>query len=59
MDIQIQYLIELIKGEVSINIMGTNLSDFKTPSLTDPNLMINRVENLILIAILFLYQRKD
>jgi len=43
MDIQIQYLIELIKGEVSINIMGTNLSDFKTPSLTDPNLMINRV----------------
>ena len=43
MDIQMQYLIELIKGEVSINIMGTNLSDFKTPSLTDPNLMINRV----------------
>jgi iron complex outermembrane receptor protein len=43
MDIQIQYLIELIKGEISINIMGTNLSDFKTPSLTDPNLMINRV----------------
>ncbi len=43
MDIQMQYLIQLIRGEISINIMGTNLSDFKTPSLTDPNLMINRV----------------
>ena len=43
MDIQMQYLIQLIRGEISINIMGTNLSDFKTPSLADPNLMINRV----------------
>ena len=43
MDIQMQYLIELIKGSLSINILGTNLSDFKTPSLVNPNLMINRV----------------
>ena len=38
-----QYLIELIKGSLSINILGTNLSDFKTPSLVNPNLMINRI----------------
>ena len=43
MDIQIQYLIELAKGELSINILGTNLSDFKTPSLINPNKMVNRV----------------
>ena len=43
MDIQVQYLIELTKGELSINILGTNLSDFKTPSLINPNKMVNRV----------------
>ncbi|MFL2709882.1 MAG: TonB-dependent receptor domain-containing protein [Gammaproteobacteria bacterium] len=43
MDIQIQYLIDLRKGNLSIDIMGTYLSDFKTPSLTNSNEMINRV----------------
>jgi iron complex outermembrane receptor protein len=43
MDIQMQYLVELIKGSLSINLLGTNLSDFKTPSLTNSDLMINRV----------------
>jgi len=42
-DLQIQYLINLKQSDLSINLMGTNLSDFKTPSLTNQNLMINRV----------------
>ena len=42
-DLQIQYLINLKQSNLSINLMGTNLSDFKTPSLTNQNLMINRV----------------
>ena len=42
-DFQIQYLINLKQSDLSINLMGTNLSDFKTPSLTNQNLMINRV----------------
>ena len=42
-DLQIQYLINLKQSNLSINLMGTNLSDFKTPSLTSQNLMINRV----------------
>ena len=42
-DFQIQYLINLKRSDLSINLMGTNLYDFKTPSLTDQNLMVNRV----------------
>ena len=42
-DLQIQYLINLKQSNLSINLMGTNLSDFKTPSLTNQNLLINRV----------------
>jgi len=42
-DLQIQYLINLKQSDLSINLMGTNLSDFKTPSLTNQNLMVNRV----------------
>ena len=42
-DLQIKYLINLKQSDLSINLMGTNLSDFKTPSLTNQNLMINRV----------------
>ena len=42
-DFQIEYLVNLKQSDLSINLMGTNLSDFKTPSLTDQNLMINRV----------------
>jgi len=42
-DLQIQYLINLKQSNLSINLMGTNLSDFKTPNLTNQNLMINRV----------------
>ena len=42
-DLQIQYLINFKQSDLSINLMGTNLSDFKTPSLTNQNLMINRV----------------
>ena len=42
-DLQIQYLLNLKQSDLSINLMGTNLSDFKTPSLTNQNLMINRV----------------
>ncbi len=42
-DLQIQYLINLKQSDLSINLMGTNLSDFKTPSLTNQNLLINRV----------------
>ena len=42
-DLQIKYLINLKQSSLSINLMGTNLSDFKTPSLTNQNLMINRV----------------
>ena len=42
-DLQMQYLINFKQSDLSINLMGTNLSDFKTPSLTNQNLMINRV----------------
>ncbi len=42
-DFQIQYLINLKQGDLSVNLMGTNLYDFKTPSLTNQNLMVNRV----------------
>ncbi len=42
-DFQIQYLINLKRSDLSINLMGTNLYDFKTPSLTNHNLMVNRV----------------
>ena len=42
-DFQIQYLINLKRSDLSINLMGTNLYDFKTPSLTNQNLMVNRV----------------
>ena len=42
-DFQIQYLINLKQSDLSINLMGTNLSDFKTPSLTNQNSMVNRV----------------
>jgi len=42
-DFQLQYFINLKQSDLSINLMGTNLSDFKTPSLTNQNLMINRV----------------
>ena len=42
-DFQIQYLINFKRSDLSINLMGTNLYDFKTPSLTNQNLMVNRV----------------
>ena len=42
-DFQIQYFINLKQSDLSINLMGTDLSDFKTPSLTNQNSMVNRV----------------
>ena len=42
-DFQIQYLINFKRSDLSINLMGTNLYDFKTPSQTNQNLMVNRV----------------
>jgi hypothetical protein len=34
---------EISKGALSVNIMGTSLTDFLTPSLNSPNKMINRI----------------
>jgi iron complex outermembrane receptor protein len=42
-DFQLQYFINLKQSDLSINLMGTNLSEFKTPSLINQNLMVNRV----------------
>ncbi|MDC1081538.1 TonB-dependent receptor [Gammaproteobacteria bacterium] len=42
-DFQFEYIIGISKGDLSINIMGTSLTDFLTPSLNSPNKMINRI----------------